>query len=1076
MPKLILWITAFIVTGCAADSGQPSAAEGAPLRIAEFEISEGTQMSLDVSPDGTQIVFDLLGDLYLMPVDGGAAVSLTEGSAWDKEPKFSRDGEFVYFISDRIGHKNIWRINLEHRQINQISEFCHSISGSINWDFGGTRLIFGLSENTLDSRLFEYTPIDRSLLPIDSRQGAVDQCGGRVDPFVRSRVFSGVESASGDILFSEAKWWSATEEERGVNIYRFSRSASGIELVTDALAEYDEYKPQISPSGTRLAYFRQYPDASTELRVVNVSTGEVLLAAALDTPGDAYFVQSSESRPNYAFLPDESAVVFWHGGKIFRASIVDGSIREIPFSVRVVREMAHRVGPRSTHFRIQDHAPTIRWPGPFSDGSRLLFSAVGYVWIQDLDSGQTRKITREDEFAFSPIISPDESQVAFVTIDNAEGEFGPANVIVVNIEDGQRRTLLSAPYPINSVPFHSLSWSSDNKRIAFLSSSETGQLSVGWVSAETGESDIVVEGMRQSIVSVFPNAFFVAFDGVRDAITFGFPEMARGRAILPITLTEFSLVSVDLQTRAVERIAGGGETIRSLIPSPDRTRLLLTLHNGSVWIVSNDETISDAEALLGRPEVHQLDAEGAHFLRWLDDHQVIFSLGQFVSIFDLRTNQTTTHRIEVPAESPPGQGVVALRGARLITMQNPDDPSAVVENGTIVFANGRLLDVGRSDTVPIPAEAVVINAEGRTIIPGLIDSHYHNLRGGVSALALPSDQMSRENSLTYGITTAWDPGGLPGDTAMAAADYFRGGRIIGPRWMVAGGAIGRTEGLIIDDYLDMQSQVSRRNRLGVRLMKEYELPTREHHRWLASAAREFGLGIVSHIESYDQMMTEVLDGYTGGDHTNIIFYDDAIQILARSDYIWTPNLFLTQGNIGRVSGSITPFDASFTNEERDFLSVLEETYPDELDKFQRVSGRPIGLTSAWSARYRDRRISRMASAVARAHAAGVRIAVSGHERPGLYLHMEMWHLSRGGIPEADILLAATLTNAEKLGIEQDTGSLEVGKLADFLILSDDPLDSIINTLSIEYTVQGGVIYDPQSSLDVAPEELGRALH
>jgi Tol biopolymer transport system component len=68
-------------------------------------------MSLDVSPDGREVVFDLLGDLYVIPIEGGEARSLTSGFAWDMQPRYSPDGRFVAFTSDRAGGDNVWVMN-----------------------------------------------------------------------------------------------------------------------------------------------------------------------------------------------------------------------------------------------------------------------------------------------------------------------------------------------------------------------------------------------------------------------------------------------------------------------------------------------------------------------------------------------------------------------------------------------------------------------------------------------------------------------------------------------------------------------------------------------------------------------------------------------------------------------------------------------------------------------------------------------------------------------------------------------------------------------------------------------------
>ena len=93
----------------AADINEPRA----DARRIAFDVSQGTWISVDVSPDGSTIVFDLLGDIYSLPIAGGAAKALTRGPAYDSQPRFSPDGKTIAFTTDRSGIENVWLMDFD---------------------------------------------------------------------------------------------------------------------------------------------------------------------------------------------------------------------------------------------------------------------------------------------------------------------------------------------------------------------------------------------------------------------------------------------------------------------------------------------------------------------------------------------------------------------------------------------------------------------------------------------------------------------------------------------------------------------------------------------------------------------------------------------------------------------------------------------------------------------------------------------------------------------------------------------------------------------------------------------------
>ena len=93
-----------------------------PYKSFSFSVDEGTWMNVDVSPDGKLLAFDLLGDIYTMPIEGGQATCIRSGLAMEVQPRFSPDGEQLLFTSDAGGGDNIWRMNIDGTNAKQITK------------------------------------------------------------------------------------------------------------------------------------------------------------------------------------------------------------------------------------------------------------------------------------------------------------------------------------------------------------------------------------------------------------------------------------------------------------------------------------------------------------------------------------------------------------------------------------------------------------------------------------------------------------------------------------------------------------------------------------------------------------------------------------------------------------------------------------------------------------------------------------------------------------------------------------------------------------------------------------------
>ena len=1033
-------------------------------------------MSVDVSPDGRTIVFDLLGDLYLMPAEGGTAVPLTTGTAWDSGPRFSPDGAYVYFVSDRVSHLNLWRVALADRSMHQVTHLERDIMGAVNWSNDIDSLLVGIAG-------IDHNPSGEVLLHVvDPSSGEITSVEPWTGPmfriqstdsveFTRSRkkVFSGVADG-GSVFFSEFR----LEEGNGpgrhirVRLYKFDRKTNTRTQLTAEDAPYSEFKPELSHDGKLLAYYRQYDDRRTELRVLDRASNQDRFIVRLDDADDAIFSQSNDQRPNYAFTPDDRSLVFWHGGKLRRVDLADGVSEIIPFRVLVEREVAPRAQPARQTIRTVEEARTIRWPSLSRDGQTLVFAAVGYVWVKDVASGDIRRLTTSDEFAFMPAVSPDGLSVAYIgyasnRVAPSWQDYDPTlhkplgRLIVVDIDGQASREILSE----SDASFVLPEWSDDGTKISVLRQAtevNTLKRTVGWTYVSAGNFNAVVTLPTRNtrISGLHHYARWVGFDLSGERLLFSYP----------VSEDTTMLAMADLAGEGLRTLAIGASDVGGITPSPDLTRLALTRRDGTLWLAPFALQPEPKAVSTLTPEAYQLSENGGVFVDWYGEQRLSYGFGKDVFNYDLHTHDRQSRRISLPIARPIPDSPVAFQGARLVTLSDDKGQRRIIDNGVLLVDQGRITAVGPSGDVEMPPETVVLDIAGKTIVPGFIDTHYH---AGAGSHQAPGRYYNETTAIEYGVTSAWNAAGGPlRDSGAAYADLHTAGRVIGPRWSYSTGGTGDPYTLLANNEAAL-ANVERSKNLGTVVMKEYLVPTRAQQRWLADAARHHQLGIVSHLDRFDMTMTRIIDGYTGGDHqfVPLPLSEDVQQLLIQTGYMWTPDIQTTYGSLSPVgaNGAYYALTAYFCRALRS-----AQANDDELGDVKVPSRCEIHDTDP-RLDFDTHRLGRLARQVAAAVARDIKVGLSGHDAPAINLHTGMWALWKGGMPVEDVLRATSLVNAEKLGLEREIGSLEVGKVADFVVLDGNPLDNILNTMSIEYTIQGGVIFDADDAERMTPEAL-----
>lgn len=212
-------------------------------------------------------------------------------------------------------------------------------------------------------------------------------------------------------------------------------------------------------------------------------------------------------------------------------------------------------------------------------------------------------------------------------------------------------------------------------------------------------------------------------------------------------------------------------------------------------------------------------------------------------------------------------------------------------------------------------------------------------------------------------------------------------------------------------------------------------------------------------------LTHAIDGYPGVEHALPIapIYNDVVELFKASQTTNTPTLLVSYGG---------PWGENFfyTHEDIQTDAKLGHFMPSAwIDAKSRRQGAGTGPGPGGWFREDEYVFPRHADFVRRMIDGGARVGVGSHgQLQGLGYQWEMWAMASGGIKPYDLLRVATIYGAEAIGLAEDIGSLEVGKLADILVLDADPLANIRNTNSIRFVMKGGRMYDASTLNEVWP--------
>lgn len=1086
VPRRVFAVVTIVLTTSTVNAQAPK--PDLPLvgtRTINLDTDEGSWISLDVSLDGRTIVFDLLGDLYTMPIAGGTATQLTRGMMYDAQPRFSPDGRSVLFTSDRDGGDNVWTIDVATRATRQITKGKSNRYRSPEWTPDG-----------------QYIVVSRAPAPIGpSKPWMFHKDGGSGIQLVRDPAplpngafplnLMGAAFGKDDryIWFGQRLGpWEYNAAFPQYQLVTFDRQTGRRD--TRANLYGGAFRPALSPDGRYLAYGSRF-EAQTGIRLRDFESGDERWIAYPVQRDEQESVASLDALPGFSFTPDSRALIASYGGKIWRVP-VDGSAQTaIPFRVQTQVDM----GPRlAFNYRISDSAEfivrQIRDAVPSPDGRQLAFVAMDKLYLMDFPGGTPRKVSEMEGTLAQPAWSRDGQWIAFVSWTKQGGQVWKVR------SSGGQPTQVTQSRAMYSQPV----WSLDGTRIVVTRSPAQPALEEGgfigaaelaWVPASGGAATLIAPTSGRG------GAHF-AGDSSRIYLYSG------GSGLVSIRWDGTDERTHVRITGARGPEATAATTAASARLSPDGDNVLTQVGNDLFVfpLIESGEppTISLASTENTEVPVRRLTEVGGQFPAWSGDgRRVHWSIGNSHFVYDLGRArqiddsiaaatpstppapatpatpsapstpryQPTESKITIRARRDLPQGTAVFRGARIVTMKGDE----VIARGDIVVRNHRIVAVGPSGSVQVPAGARSFDVSGKTIVPGFVDTHAHlGLRGGIH-----QQPWSYLANLAYGVTTTRDP--QTGTTdVLSYEDLILAGEATGPRIYSTGPGLFSTVYVPAggEDIRDLEHarRIMRRysQYYDTKTLKMYIGGNRQQRQWILMAARE--QNIMPTTEGaldtrYD--MTMAIDGYPGQEHAIPLFplYKDVVSLFAQSGIAYTPTLIVSYNG---------PF-------AENYFYATENVYNDpKLQRFtpyeelaakarRRVRGqRGGGNDAGWYQKdeYSFDKIAKAANDIVKA---GGRVGVGSHgQLQGLGYHWEMWMLSSGGMTNHDVLRCATIFGAEAIGLSMDLGSIEAGKLADFVVLDRNPLENIRNTNSVLMVMKNGRLHDGATLDETYPRQ------